>query len=296
MLKKLIVFFIYFNVVLCGAQVASFNQFPAMQPQHILDENLENISFALGMRVLVSDYEGPLIRLRRDSDDSEMDFYCNNDDKVDVDSINTWRGSANVYIVIWHDQSGLNRNALQATNSKQPRFFPDSTFPYFQGNGTSQHLDINTSIQTLTNAGVNGTILGIFSATKKSQNTFGALVGRDRWSAHINWSNGNLYFDPGICCNNPRFFNNAAGENLWRQYTMIRGTSTVAVRQNEVTRFSGNHTNGRCTITNNFGILYANGNGGHATTKVSEMIMYNTDISITAYSEIEGNQITFWNL
>ena len=77
---------------------------------------------------------------------------------------------------------------------------------------------------------------------------------------------------------------------------MIRGTNTVAVRQNEVTRFSGNHTTGRCTVTNNFGILYANGGGGHSTARINEMIMYRTDIASTMYSEIEENQVTFWNL
>lgn len=295
-MKKLILFIIFLNGPFCSAQIASYNQFPAMQPQHILDENFDDISFALGMRVLVSDYSGPLIRLRRSNDNSEMDFSFGDDDKVDIDAINTWKGAANVFLVTWYDQSGLGRNAVQPTPSRQPQFFPDTTLPYFQGNGSSHRLDINTSIQVLTNAGANGTILGIFTTTRRSQHTFGTLVGSNRWSAHMNWSNGNLYFDPGICCNNPRNFNNAAGENQWRQYTMIRGTNTIAVRQNKVARFSGSHTTGRCTVTNNFGILYGNGGGGHATNKISEMIMYSTDITNVVYSEIEENQMTFWSL
>jgi len=279
-----------------SAQIAQYNQFPTMQPQHILDENLENISFALGMRVLVSDYEGPLIRLRRSTDDEESDFYCGEDDKVDSNAIDTWRGTSNVFVVIWYDQSGLGRNAVQTTIAFQPQFFPDAALPYFEGNGTSYRLDINTSIQILTDAGANGTILGLFTATRRNQHTFGTLVGRNRWSAHVNWSNGNLFFDPGFCCNNPRNFTNVDGENQWSQYTMLRGTSTVAVRQNKVTGFSGNHTTGRCTLTNNFGILYANGGGGYSNSKMNELIMYKTDISSNVYTEIEENQITFWEL
>ena len=120
-LKTLILYGILLFSFICNAQVGNYNQFPTMQPAHILDENLENISFAFALRVLVSDYEGPLVRLRRASDNAEMDFYCNDDDKVDVNAINTWRGSALVYVVTWYDQSGLGRNAVQPTRSRQPR-------------------------------------------------------------------------------------------------------------------------------------------------------------------------------
>lgn len=298
-MRKLLYTLLLLPVLLIG-QVAQHNQFPSMRPMHILDDKLTDISFAFGMRILESDYNGALIRLRRDSDDTEMDFYCDAEDKVDVEAIDTWRGTARVYVVIWYDQSGLGRNAVQPVLSRQPEFFTDAAQPYFKGNGTTHQLDVNTSIQILTNAGANGSILGIFSATRKSQHSFGTLVGSNRWSAHINWSNGNLYFDPGYCCNNPRNFNNKAGENKWRQYTLIRGTSTVAARQNGVTRFSGNHTKGRCTVNNNFGILYATGNGGsgsgYSTIKISEMIMYSTDVASTLYSAVEENQINFWNL
>jgi hypothetical protein len=296
-LKKLIVFLIYLNVLLCEAQVASFNQFPAMQPQHILDENLENISFALGMRVLVSDYEGPLIRLRRDSDNTEMDFYCSDTDIVNIDAINTWRGAANVHVVIWYDQSGLNRNAVQPIDNLQPRFIADTAFPYFVGNGSGHRLDINTSIQVLTNAGADGTILSIITATRRSQNSFGVLTGTNRWSAHMNWGNGNLYFDPGPCCNGPRNYDNIAGENRWSQYTFLRGSSSVSVRQEGTTKFSGNHTKGRCTLNNNFGILYANGyNASYSNNRFNELVMYSNTLSNAVISEIEENQITFWNL
>ncbi|MEX0273220.1 MAG: hypothetical protein AB3N16_02470 [Flavobacteriaceae bacterium] len=278
-------------------QVAQYNQFPSMRPLHILDDKLSDISFAFGMRILESDYNGPLIRLRRDSDNAERDFYCRDDDKVDINAIDDWRGTANVYVVRWYDQSGLGRNAVQSNTNLQPRFVTHTTVPYFQGNGSGHRLDVNTSIQTLTNAGADGTVLGIITATRRSQNSFGVLTGTNRWSAHVNWSNGHTYFDPGPCCNNPRNFNNAAGENQWRQYTFIRGNNTVSVRQNGSTRFSGNHTRGRCTLNNNFGILYANGrNGSYSNNRFNELIMFRTDISSTVYTEIEENQTNFWNL
>ncbi|MEE9362879.1 MAG: hypothetical protein V3U92_09815 [Cellulophaga sp.] len=298
MIKKIFFFNIFLFSVLVSGQVAQHNQFPSVLPKHILDDKLENISFALSMRVVESDYNGSLIRLRRNNDNQEKDFGWGDNDIVDVNAINTWKGTASVYVVIWYDQSGLGRNAVQPMASRQPRFFPDATHPYFQGNGSTHRLDINTSIQVLTNLGANGTLLGIITATTKSQHCFGVLSGRNRWSAHINWVNNNTYFDPGNCCNNPRYFNNTSSVNKWNQYTFIRTSTTVAARRKATLMFSGNHTTGRCTLNNNFGILYANGTGSshHSTIKISELIMYKTDISDTIYKEIEGNEITFWNL
>jgi len=298
-MKKTFTFF--WVLILCiqsYGQVAQHNQFPSIKPSHILDEKLDNISFALSMRVLESNYEGPLVRLRRSSDNTEMDFGWGDNDIVDIIAINAWRGASNVYLVTWYDQSGLNRNAVQPIANKQPQFFPNAVHPYFQGNGSTHRLDINTSIQVLTNAGANGSILGVFTATRKNQHSFGVLIGRNRWSTHINWGNRRTFFDPGICCNSTRSFENSANENIWNQYSFIRTNTTVFARQKSILKFSGNHTTGRCTITNNFGILYANGTNSshHSNIKISEMIMYSTDISAANYSEIEENEIKFWNL
>lgn len=278
-------------------QIAQYNQFPTMRPSHILDEKLDDISFAFGMRILESDYEGPLVQLRRASDNAIQDFYAADLDIVDVDAIDTWRAGTDVFVVRWYDQSGLGRDAIQNIQNRQPQFFPDPTQPYFQGDGTNDKLEVGVSIQLLTNAGVNGTVLAILTATRKNQLSFGALVSRDRWSVHVNWGNGNMYFDPGYCCNNPRSFNNVAFEGIWSQYTFLKGTTTVTARQQGAQKFTGLHTSGRCTLNLNFALCHANGTASaYATTKFLEMIMYRTDISAVDYEEIEENQMTFWGL
>ncbi|HBS11541.1 MAG TPA: hypothetical protein DEO36_03215, partial [Flavobacteriaceae bacterium] len=121
-------FFLFFVMTwsFCTGQIAQYNHFPTMKPSHILDEKLDDISFAMSFRILESDYEGPLVRLRRASDNAELDFYHADNDIVDVDAINTWRAGANVYVVVWYDQSSLGRNAIQPTQNRQPRFFPNA--------------------------------------------------------------------------------------------------------------------------------------------------------------------------
>jgi hypothetical protein len=136
------------------------------------------------------------------------------------------------------------------------------------------------------------------NATTKSQHSFGVLTGSDRWSTHINWSNNNVYFDPGICCNTTRFFANTCNVNNWIIYTFIKTNTNAIARANGTEKFNGVHTTGRCTRIEDFAIGWATGNESynHATTSYTEMIMYKTDIAASEYAEIEENAMTFWGI
>jgi len=280
--------------------IANYNHFPTLKPSHILDEKRTNISFAFGMRVLESDYTGPLLRLRRASDNTQKDFGWGDNDIVDVTAINTWRNGSNVYVHTWYDQSGLGRDAVQVTNNRQPRFYPNAVMPYFQGDGSNDHLTVDTpnGIQDVTNAGDEGTVLSVMRATTRNQHTFGVLTGVNRWSSHVNWSNSNLYFDPGICCDQNRFITNGSNANIWKMYTFVKTSTNIIIRTNAVDNLNASHTNGVCTRTEDFAIGWATGSepGNHATTSFTEFIMYKTDILSTEYQKIEDNTMTFWGL
>ncbi|MFD1294497.1 hypothetical protein ACFQ5N_11675 [Lutibacter holmesii] len=309
-MKRILFFMVYFFIAeSVFGQIAHYNQFPAMQPQHILDDHLTNISFAFSMRVLNSDYEGYLVRLRKQNGqnpgngDEEKDFGWSENDIVDVVAIDAWRKKKDVYVVTWYDQSGEGNNATQTDEDRQPQFYSDATIPYFQGDGTNNtgdFLEVVTSngIQSVTNNGNEGSVLGVMKATKRAQHSFGVLRGSNRWSTHINWSDNNLYFDPGICCNNVRSFENSSNVNVWQQYTFIKTNSNAIARAGGDEKFNGLHTTGRCTRTENFAIGWATGTGWnkYATTSFSELIMYKMDISADEYLEIEEDAITFWNL
>ena len=283
-----------------NAQLACYNQFPAMKPQHILDEKLQDISFAFSMRVIESNYVGALVRLRRDSDNSEKDFYCNDIDIVDVDAINSWRNSEKVFVVIWYDQSGLNRNAVQMTQESQPEFIPDNNMPFFRGDGVDDYLVVDTpnGIQDVTNNGDQGTILTLANVTQRSQHSFGVLRGADRWSAHMNWGTNDCFFDPGVCCNGTRSFENSSSVGVFRYYNFIKLTNSVIARLNSIEVMNGVHNQPSCSLTDDFAIGWATGDERsiHATTSFAEFIMYRTNIDVTQYTEIEENAIKFWNL
>ena len=294
------IFIVLLSPLVMHGAISNYNHFPTHQPTHILDEKLTNISFAFGMRVLSSDYNGPLLRLRRASDNAQQDFSWGDIDIVDVTAINTWRNGSNVYVHTWYDQSGLGRDAVQVTNNRQPRFYPDATMPYFQGDGSNDHLTVDTpnGIQDVTNAGKEGTVLSVMRATTKNQHTFGVLTGVNRWSSHVNWSNSNLYFDPGICCDQNRFITNGSNANVWKMYTFVKTNTNIIIRTNAVDKLNAVHTKAKCTRTEDFAIGWATGSesGNHATTSFTEFVMYKIDISSVEYQEIENNTITFWGL
>lgn len=319
-MKKILIIYIALIAIPALAQVGNYNQFPMLPPQHILDENKDEISFAYSLRILESDYVGPLIRLRRASDNAQQDFFCGQDDRVDLDAINTWRGGSNVFVTIWYDQSGLGINAIQTVNNRQPRFFPNTTQPYFVGDGANDILIVQNTIGNVTNNGAEATILGVFWASADADSAFGGNGGcSDRWYAHLNWNDGNVYWDCGDCSpTSSRSFANpnpsvALPNNrleAWGQYSFIRKdiptnatTDTRIVRLQGVERLNGDiPQNQRYSRTNlNFGICApVNDTAGtgalYSTVRFAEFIMYNRGKSDAFVAPIEENQINFWGL
>lgn len=296
------------------------NHFPTLKPSHILDGNKENISFAFGMRILESDYQGPLITLRRELDDSELDFYATDKDVLDINAIITFASSMPLYVVTWYDQSGLGRNAVQTDPDKQPVFTPDLNFPHFNSDDTEDFLVVETNVQLLTNNGKNGTVIGVFLATDNDNHTFGvrdASVGTNRWLSHFNWVDDNLYFDPGNTATT-RLVGNGTNLNVWKQYTLSRRDNTLTPNVDEIvfrvnsSRINNNPATQTYSDNNQLTGDYYFGIGAtikrtitssnprdifnYSTTKFSEFIMYASGKEDTFIQQIEENQIIFWGL
>lgn len=85
----------------------------------------DGITFAAlyGLKRFLTAYTGPLIRLRRNSDNAEDDFYPVSDTGlVDQEAIDDFLGVASPFMPTWYDQSGNGRNATQVTTSYQPTY------------------------------------------------------------------------------------------------------------------------------------------------------------------------------
>jgi len=75
---------------------------------------------AYSVRALNSAYTGPLIRVRRSSDNNEIDIFALQNGELDTTFLLTFCGAGNGFVTTWYDQSG-NANAANATATAQPQ-------------------------------------------------------------------------------------------------------------------------------------------------------------------------------
>jgi hypothetical protein len=99
-------------------------------PDFPLDDIEGSIFAAYALRRLLSSYTGPLIRVRRNNDDAELDIGYDGNGVVDIAAINTFRGAATgVDIKRFYDQSTAARHLTQPpTNSNNPRVYESGAF------------------------------------------------------------------------------------------------------------------------------------------------------------------------
>lgn len=84
-----------------------------------LDDYTTDMLAAYGTRQIVSTYTGPLIKVRRDSDDAELDINAKSDGSLDTSALRAHVGSGNGYVTTRYDQIGSNDEA-QAIDAQQP--------------------------------------------------------------------------------------------------------------------------------------------------------------------------------
>lgn len=80
---------------------------------------------------LLSTYTGPLIRVRRSSDNAEQDIGYDGGGALDTAALASFVSSDSAYVVTWYDQSGGGNDLTQATTSKQPRIVNAGTYDGF---------------------------------------------------------------------------------------------------------------------------------------------------------------------
>jgi hypothetical protein len=76
---------------------------------------------AYSLRNLDKDYLGPLVRVRRSSDNAEQDIYGDYYGNLDTVRLKDFVGANSGFVTTWYDQSGNARNATQTTAANQPR-------------------------------------------------------------------------------------------------------------------------------------------------------------------------------
>jgi hypothetical protein len=96
---------------------------------------------AYALRRLFGAYTGAQVRLRRSTDNAEVDVtFDKYGHPVNFD-LTTWIGAATAYVKTWYDQSGNGNNVTQATTSKQPKYDTTNKIEFI---ASSQHSLLRT--------------------------------------------------------------------------------------------------------------------------------------------------------
>jgi hypothetical protein len=97
-------------------------------------------------------YTGSCIRVRRSSDNAELDIGFTSTGVLDTAALLAHVGAGNGFVTTWYDQSGSVNNAVQATGGSQPRIVNGgvlevvNTKACMNMNGTTQHLQLTNTI------------------------------------------------------------------------------------------------------------------------------------------------------
>ena len=112
------------RAILAANQAAyyGFTVPPAAPTRRTLDRMTTAPAAAYALRLLDADHVGPLVRVRRTSDNATLDIAADPiTGHLDTPTLLTFVGSGSGYVVTWYDQSGNGRHLTQTTASMQPR-------------------------------------------------------------------------------------------------------------------------------------------------------------------------------
>jgi len=103
-------------------------------------------SAAYGLRRLRRLYTGFCIRVRRSSDNAQLDIGFDSQGNLDISALLAFVGTGSGFVTIWYDQSGNGRHAIQTTPESQPRIVNNGVIeisngkPAIRFNGSSMYL------------------------------------------------------------------------------------------------------------------------------------------------------------
>jgi hypothetical protein len=162
---------------------------------------------AYSLRRLFGTYTGPLVRVRRSSDNAEADVYFNDRgvvtyvSRTDLSAVlhgrkalERFQGTSTLFVTTWYDQSGNGKHAI-AGASNEPLF--DTSAINFTG------LQVLTASNPFSSTSIND--MHIFALTRENARVNNFLISLNgtstglpgRFTFHAPFSNGLWYWDPG---------------------------------------------------------------------------------------------------
>lgn len=233
---------------------------------------------AYSLRKLNSDYTGSAVRVRRGSDNAELDLGFKSDGTLDTDAGDAFWDGSNLTVKTWYDQSGNGNDVTQTTGANQPILYNNNGV--LQTYGRPYLRFIPNDALPFDNTGLDIGNLSSF-AVIKYQDTVGSEVGlgvsggtaNKRWYAPY-LLNGNFNYGYGGVVTSV----NTTASTAPNLHSMIAGAT-----QNNMKAFLNGSEVG--TLSLQTGIDTTNGGIGNLTGAfcmdgyIQEVVVYSSDQS-----------------
>lgn len=235
---------------------------------------------AYSLRKLRTAYTGSAIRVRRSSDNTQIDIGFNGTGGLDTTALTTFVGAGNGFVTIWYDQSGNGRNQLEATTNAVSIITSGSILlvngkpSIFQDGVSNKMLTLNVVLPTSS--------LSIFQVFKINDNTF---------ITNFGGSSSYLLFG---------FTSSFAADTLTVNSRFKNGVSLVTNDATQVTTNYGNNTQLLSSAFYSGGVTFSGLGWGNSTSfptlgNIQEHIWYTSSQSSNRLG-IETNINSFYTI
>jgi hypothetical protein len=259
-------------------------------------------SAAYGLRKLYNSWLDPAIRVRRSSDDAQIDIRFDRNGNLDLAALLTFVGSGNGFVTTWYDQSGNAQNATQATPANQPRIVSAGVIetengkPTIVSNGNQWLVSGNAANWTRsTVSGTNSAVL-----FRRTGTTLGAAIGANVF-AYLELASQNNGFRVNTR-STPTLDSNPTGN--FTSLAVVTETATPTSLNLRVNGTSRASVSGPTMTPNTptsglvlFDRAPINNSGENFTGAISEAIIFkDTDVSVANAAILERNQGAYYGI
>ena len=237
---------------------------------------------AYSLRKVNPEYTGPCIRVRRASDNVEIDVRFNSLYEVNQSALNIFCNGTDGFVTRWYDQSSEGNDATQTTTGSQPKIYDASTGVELNVDNSLPGLLSDTA--TFLSFSKLTTIRSVFvagrtTATSSKQNF---ILGDNTNYDYHSGNSANLWLDPSVTTNSDV----VNGDNYLDGVLTNFGTTARTVGTHLISLFHLSSTGTASRITSDrFGTRSWEGH-------LQELIIYTSDQSANREgieSEINGH-------
>lgn len=145
-----------------------------------------NMVLGFSLYRLVVGYEGYCLRVRRSSDDEELDIGFDSNGYIDVVTLESFCSGIDGFVSIWYNQYASGNNALQTTNGYQPQIVSSGSLLSngLRFDGTDDSLTVS-NYDVLNSLGTSATFFyKVKILTTPSYPNEGMIFSKNRWNQY----------------------------------------------------------------------------------------------------------------